>query len=122
MKNIASNNPYYPLRNRDAILKEAKAIEAKKEAAKATTTKKATIYRKVIHISFTVACLTDIVAMIILPIYCITKNPLFTPIAPIIVGITSIIMIVSFLTSIVASIAKKIWECKLLKLGLLPPN
>lgn len=118
MKNATTNNPYYPLRNRDAILKEAKAAEAQKKAAKATMAKKAEMYRKVIRMSFAVACLINVAVMSLLLTYFITRDSFFIPI---IISITTI-MIASFLTSLATSIAKKIWEHKLLKLGLLPPN
>lgn len=116
MKN--ANNPYYPMRNHHAILAEFKSQEAKRKAAKATMAKKAVLYRKVIQNSFFIACLANIASMGLILVHLLNGTQLFTPITVVV----AILMTISLLVSSATFVAKKIWEHKLFKLGLLPPD
>lgn len=106
-------------KGRDAYLAEYEATEAKRKAAKASMIQKAWTYKKIIHVSFIIACLSAAATMSLMLIHLLSKQPLFTPIL-IGAGAVTVISALVFLTAITS---KKIWEHHLLKLGLmLPPE
>lgn len=105
------------METKNGMIEEFKAREAKKAVAKTTMAKKAKTYRKFIRTSFTTACITATIFMFCLSIYLITRKNAFLPITI----ITGIIMDVNLLAFIAAIVAKKIWEWKLLKIGLMIP-